>query len=70
MPAIHPREKNVKKAEQLLLDAIAAMNDLELTTVERLKVVNEVLCGEVSGILKCEIRYERHGNTDKPGGWA
>jgi len=32
------------------------------------RVVNTALGDTVGAIAKYQIRYERHGNTDKPGG--
>ena len=40
----------------------------ELTAAEYIKVVLGTSNDKVQGLLKLEIRQERHGNTDKPGG--
>jgi hypothetical protein len=40
----------------------------ELTEAELIRVVNGVCSETIGRIVKYHIRYERHGNTDKPGG--
>ena len=70
MPIMHPREKLVTNAEQVLRKACLKVSD-GLTTAEYLRVVTSVLSDEVQGMLKLMIRQERHpDNPDKPGGWA
>lgn len=69
MARIHPREQQVNLAESAL--AIAMWKEIEkhdLTQVEAMRVVHNA-CGSVlGGLIKHAIRYERHGDTDKPGG--
>lgn len=66
---IHPRERLVTEAEQKIravaLDAIKG-----LTVAEGLSAVTRALSGEILSVLKYEIRHERHGNTETPGGLA
>jgi len=69
MPRIHPREQLVKDAEMKIKTAIVEACK-GLTTAESLQVVNHACHEEIGGILKYEIRMERHGNTNTPGGWA
>ena len=69
MPRIHPRERLVKEAEMKIKTAIVeAVKDL--TQAESISVVAHVLGDEICGVMKYEIRHERHGNHDTPGGWA
>ena len=72
MPKIHPREHPVLAATSELRSLVAKWmgKNPDLTTFELLQVVNGVLYSEMSGILKYAIREERHGDTNKPGGWA
>jgi hypothetical protein len=70
LPKIHPRERLVTEAEQQLRTAIIGLNKIGLTTGEFLQVITNVMSGEISSIAKYAIRNERHGNLDKPGGWA
>jgi hypothetical protein len=69
MPKIHHREKLVKSAEKLILDALSEVVKLELTEWEYLRVCQTVLGGEISNACKLGIREERHGNIDTPGGF-
>lgn len=69
LPKIHSREREVEKAEMDLRSRLLEwMKEHDLTTYEHLRVVNQVLSGEIAGTLKYAIREERHGNTDTPGG--
>lgn len=68
-PKVHPRERITKEAAQKLRLAIAEVTR-ELTTWETTQVVALVFGEELSGIAKYQIRYERHGNYDTPGGFA
>lgn len=71
MPTIHPREKKTRDAENDLRTALAEIaRKYELTRFEEISVVNRVLSDTIGTICKYAIRQERHGNTDKPGGWA
>jgi hypothetical protein len=70
---IHPREALVRQAESDLSEAVhRAMekNATALTTIETLAVLNRVLSDCIARILKYEIREERHGDPNKPGGLA
>jgi hypothetical protein len=69
MPAIHPRVKLVREAQIKLSGAISEAIR-ELTVAESLQVINGVMSDRIGTILKYEIRRERHGDTDKPGGWG
>ncbi len=69
MPRVHEREKLVKAAE-LKLGGMVADACGDLTTAESLRVLVNVLGDGVGRIAKYAIRQERHGDTDKPGGWA
>ena len=76
MVLMHPREQLCREAESELRLAIAAVTCKKggvfskLTLVEEMQVLNTVFSGEVGGILKYALRYERHGNTDTPAGFA
>ena len=69
---IHSREMLVRAAEQKLKSRLLewAENYRSLTLFETLQVLNSGFSGFVGGILKYEIRFERHGDRDKPGGSA
>ena len=66
---IHPRERIVSAAEFKIRTAVLEATR-ELTSLERLSVVTQVLSDITSTICKYQIRQERHGNTDEPGGIA
>lgn len=71
MPRQHPRELRCNKAEIDLSMAIhKVIEEHNLTTAEQLRVVNAALSKYIGHIAKIEIRLERHGNTETPGGWA
>jgi len=69
MPKAHPREEIVAKAEVELREAVMKIRRFGLTQAERMQAINSVLFEEISEMLKYEIRLERHGRADKPGGW-
>jgi hypothetical protein len=66
---IHSRERSVTLAE---CDLSRALTDVwkkyDLTSAEMLRVVAQVLGGHISSHAKYEIREERHGDINKPGG--
>jgi hypothetical protein len=66
---IHPREQLIKEIEMKLKTAIVEATR-ELTTAETIQLVNHVCRDEIAGIVKYQIRMERHGNTNTPGGMA
>lgn len=70
MPRIHHREKQVNTAK---LDLSQALLDIttkhDLTDAETLRIVAQVAYEHVGGLAKHWIRQERHGDSDKPGGW-
>lgn len=69
---IHPREITVNDAASALRTAVNEIlwKKYGLTTAESLRVLADVLGGEIAGIAKLCIREERHGNLDTPGGLA
>ena len=71
MVKIHKREEIVRKAESDLrgkmLDWMEAWNS-ELTAGEELRVVGGVLGGHLTTMAKYQIREERHGDGETPGG--
>jgi hypothetical protein len=71
LPRIHEREKPVREAECELRQAILDVEKKhDLTEAELLRVVNGVCSETIGSIAKYHIRFERHGDTDTPGGWA
>lgn len=70
MPRLHPREALVSSAENDLRIALFAWADQhpDLTSAEYLKIVLGISNETVQSLLKAEIRLERHGNADTPGG--
>jgi len=72
LPTIHTREAIVHKAERALDTAISLWKaeHRDLTTTELLSVMNHIFSSAVGVIMKHLIRQERHGDSDKPGGWA
>lgn len=65
---IHPREELLDKAERILSIAVRDVLEMDLTNAEYIQVLNTVYNGAIGRRLKYMIRYERHGNGDKPGG--
>jgi len=65
LPKIHSREMPV---EQARIDFDSMCEDFlkkhELTDIEFLQILN----GRVATRLKYMLRYERHGDADKPAG--
>ena len=67
LPKIHPRERLIDKAERKI-DLVINEAIQELTTSEKIQVINHVLSRRISSIMKFCIRHERHGDPEKPGG--
>ncbi len=71
---IHEREQLTQKAGFLLTDHLIEWMETpearELTSAEYTMVLIDKLSQHIQGHLKYEIRYERHGNRDTPGGFA
>lgn len=70
MSKIHPREARCNTAERILREAVRQIYDLDLTQWEHMLIINRVLSDEIAGVTKFAIRYDRHGNTEDPGGLA
>ena len=67
---VHPREKRVKKAEADLRELLHELQfGRDLTEGEYLRVLG-VAFESASSWAKYQIRKERHGDVDKPGGIA
>jgi hypothetical protein len=66
----HAREQILAMAEIDLREAIFewAKNHQALTSAEYLKVLLGVCHDQVQSLLKIEIRIERHGDANEPGG--
>jgi len=67
---MHPREKKIDEAESILNKAILDVMELDLTNAEYLSVIGSVFGGAITSRTKYMIRYERHGDAEKPGGLA
>lgn len=71
---MHPRRVVVRQAKSALSSALLDWEESDavkdLTPLEVLSVLQDVLGGQLSSLLKYEIRHERHGNYDTPGGLA
>jgi hypothetical protein len=67
---LHSREEIVTKASLDLQVALTewTKNHPELTSAEFLKVLLGTCHDRAKSLLKIEIRYERHGDANKPGG--
>lgn len=69
MSRLHPRERVVRQAQ---LDLMEALNDWqrdhELTDAEYVSLVANELGSRIGSLTRMQIRTERHGTTDKPGG--
>lgn len=66
---LHQRETLVREVKNKLSKAfLDTFKDAELTNAEELKIVVEVSSDWIGSILKYQIRDERHGNSDTPGG--
>lgn len=68
MPKLHPRELIIRGAEVILREALIQVSKLDLTQLEYIQLVQNILGGEILTVCKYGIRFERHGNTDTPGG--
>lgn len=72
LPTIHERESLCRQAEAELRTAVIGVTTgktcQKLTTLELLQVMQLVFNSDLQNVLKYAIRYERHGNTDTPGG--
>jgi len=66
---IHEREKPCRDAASEIRDVLHKATE-DLTLWETISVVTSVFQEFLGGIAKYEIRHERHGNYDTPGGWA
>ena len=70
-PRIHPRERPCRTARLEIEEAIMEIAvKHELTTAEQIRVINAACSTQIGSIAKYAIRHERHGDEDKPGGWA
>jgi hypothetical protein len=68
---MHERETIVREAENNLREKMLQFaNEYaeKLTHYEYMRVVHGVLSDDIGSQIKYAIRYERHGDTDKPGG--
>lgn len=71
LPTIHPREAIVTQAERDMGAAIdKVIGQHGLTTGEAIRVVNGAFASWLGSLARSWIRQERHGDADKPGGWA
>lgn len=72
-PRVHERERTVTNARLKLSDAVRDWEDTEeyeaLTEAEALQVLMSVFSDRILGWTKYQIRFERHGDHDTPGGW-
>ena len=69
-PRLHKREQIVREAELKLRQAMLDIwKESDLTDAEMLRIVAACFGDHVAGHAKYDIRMERHGNTDTPGGW-
>lgn len=60
---MHERVLKVQKAQATITcDLIQAQNEHELTDIEMLQCINQYVASK----LKYMLRYERHGDMDKP----
>jgi len=67
---LHAREVVVTEAEIELRTAVNewSKKHSELSSAEYLKILLGVCHDQAQSLLKIEIRLERHGNADTPGG--
>lgn len=67
---IHPREQPAQMAATALVSAIYEWMQAhpDLTTSEVFAAVIEAHHSVLARMIRDEIRIERHGTTDKPGG--
>lgn len=71
LPRIHPRRQQCVQARLDIEKAILEITQKhELTEAESLMAINGACSGQIGHIIKYAIRRERHGDEDKPGGWA
>ncbi len=73
-PRLHDREQVVAGAElalrELLITWQRSADVRLLTDWEYVRVVTRLLGDQIGMTAKFAIRYERHGDTDEPGGLA
>lgn len=70
LPRRHPREESCTKAQIALKLAIQTIcREHDLTDAESLRVVTAAMSTWIGDVAKYAIRMERHGDTNKPGGW-
>lgn len=68
---IHPRQKLLKEAESIIAAAILnVVVNGKLTGAEYVQVLTKVFSESILDHTKYEIREERHGDKEKPGGLA
>lgn len=70
---IHEREKTVRQAKRVLSEKLLEwMQEYaeKLTFAEELRVVGGELGDYISRMAKYQIRRDRHGDDNKPGGLA
>ena len=71
MPRIHEREALTNKALVELLEWLDQWAKRhQLTHLEKLIALRDTANHYVDTYFKHELRYERHGDTDTPAGWA
>jgi len=69
MLRLHKRERIVNDAEEKLRKAmIDIWTEYDLTEAEMLRIVAACFGDHVASHARYEIRMERHGNTNTPGG--
>ena len=68
---LHPREIDLDKASAKLklaiLDAVDELPD-DITDGEYIKIINGISYELIASWAKYQIREERHGDEDTPGG--
>ncbi len=70
MPKLHEREILIRQAEIKLREALTKLTDeFDLTPFEYIQLVQNILGGEILQTCKYQIRVERHGDANKPGGF-
>ena len=71
MPIMHAREKVVREAELELRTILLKSNwSKELTDLERIMTVREVLSDVIANYFRYQLRMERHNDPNKPAGLA
>lgn len=71
MPRMHDRDQAVRMAEaEVTLAVHKVVNRVDLTPTEYMSVLTGAFSSLMSGFLKYQLRFDRHGDFESSAGWA